>query len=145
MKREGPGPGGTPGHIRTLPVNPEGIAMDYADAPRAWTCQGFSLSQEPPETRSRRDLKKRFGLLPCNTARVAEIYRIHGAINPCHWGCRQGTCAIGLIEEGLKEFGVPVFNLQVDCVDSRNSVQGQLKTRLEALLERIGNRPRPVA
>ena len=25
--------------------------------------------------------------------RLAENYRIDGAINPCHWGCRQGTGA----------------------------------------------------
>lgn len=72
--------------------------------------------------------------------RLAETYRIDGAVNPCHWGCRQGTGARGLIEEGLKEIGVPVLNLEVDCVDSRNFAEGQLRTRLEAFIEMIESR-----
>ena len=75
--------------------------------------------------------------------KLAQAYRIDGAINPCHWGCRQGTGARGLIEEGLKEIGVPVLNLEVDCVDSRNFAEGPLTTRLEAFLEMIEHRPSP--
>ena len=56
--------------------------------------------------------------------RLARNYRVDGAINPCHWGCRQGTGARGLIEESLKRMGVPVLNLEVDCVDSRNFAEG---------------------
>jgi len=74
---------------------------------------------------------------------LARSYRIRGAINPCHWGCRQGTGARGLIEEGLKEVGVPVLNLEVDCVDTRNFSEGQLRTRLEAFLEMITAGPSP--
>ncbi|MFC1888271.1 2-hydroxyacyl-CoA dehydratase subunit D [Thermodesulfobacteriota bacterium] len=72
--------------------------------------------------------------------RLAETYRIDGAVNPCHWGCRQGTGARGLVEEGLKEIGVSVLNLEVDCVDSRNFAEGQLRTRLEAFIEMIESR-----
>jgi benzoyl-CoA reductase/2-hydroxyglutaryl-CoA dehydratase subunit BcrC/BadD/HgdB len=75
--------------------------------------------------------------------KLAQAYRIDGAINPCHWGCRQGTGARGLIAEGLKEIGVPVLNLEVDCVDSRNFSEGQLKTRLEAFIEMLESRPSP--
>jgi hypothetical protein len=69
--------------------------------------------------------------------RLAKEYQVDGAINPCHWGCRQGTGARGLIEEGLMTAGVPVLNLEVDCVDPRNFSEGQLRTRLEAFLEMI--------
>jgi len=69
--------------------------------------------------------------------RLAVDYQVDGAINPCHWGCRQGTGARGLIEEGLMEAGVPVLNLEVDCVDPRNFSEGQLQTRLEAFIEMI--------
>jgi benzoyl-CoA reductase/2-hydroxyglutaryl-CoA dehydratase subunit BcrC/BadD/HgdB len=69
--------------------------------------------------------------------RLAKEYQVDGAINPCHWGCRQGTGARGLIEEGLMEAGVPVLNLEVDCVDPRNFSEGQLRTRLEAFIEMI--------
>lgn len=71
---------------------------------------------------------------------LALEYRVDGAINPCHWGCRQGTGARGLIADRLRESGVPVLNLEVDCVDPRNFPEGQLRTRLEAFLELIVNR-----
>ena len=72
---------------------------------------------------------------------LAKDYKIDGAINPCHWGCRQGTGARGLIFEGLKAVGVPVLNLETDCVDSRNFSEGQLRTRLEAFIEMLEHRP----
>ena len=72
--------------------------------------------------------------------KLAKQYRVDGAINPCHWGCRQGTGMRGLIGEGLKEIGTPVLNLEVDCVDSRSFSEGQLKTRLEAFAEMLEGR-----
>ena len=72
--------------------------------------------------------------------RLARDYRVDGAINPCHWGCRQGTGARGLLERGLREAGVPTLNLEVDCVDSRSFSEGQLKTRLEAFMETLSRR-----
>ena len=74
---------------------------------------------------------------------LAAAYRIDGAINPCHWGCRQGTGARGMISDGLKKVGVPVLNLEVDCVDSRNFSEGQISTRLEAFCEMLGGRKSP--
>ena len=74
--------------------------------------------------------------------KLARAYRLDGAINPCNWGCRQGTGARGLISEGLKEIGVPVLNLEVDCVDKRNFAEGQLRTRIEAFVEMLESRPR---
>ena len=72
--------------------------------------------------------------------KLAKDYQVHGAINPCHWGCRQGTGARGLISEGLNSVGVPVLNLEVDCVDPRNFSEGQLRTRLEAFMEMLESR-----
>ncbi len=69
--------------------------------------------------------------------KLAREYRIDGAVNPCNWGCRQGTGSRGLVAEGLKEVGVPVLNLEVDCVDSRNFAEGQMRTRVEAFLEML--------
>lgn len=71
--------------------------------------------------------------------RQIEAYRIDGVLNPCHWGCRQGAGARGMISAGLKAIGVPVLNLEVDCVDPRNFAEGQLRTRLEAFLEMLDN------
>jgi benzoyl-CoA reductase/2-hydroxyglutaryl-CoA dehydratase subunit BcrC/BadD/HgdB len=72
---------------------------------------------------------------------LARRYKVHGAVNPCNWGCRQGTGARGLIEAGLREIGVPVLNLEVDCVDDRKFTEGQMRTRLEAFLEMLDGRP----
>ena len=72
--------------------------------------------------------------------KLVQAYKIDGAINPCHWGCRQGTGARGLIGEALKELDIPVINLEVDCADSRNFSEGQLRTRLEAFMELLGSR-----
>jgi benzoyl-CoA reductase/2-hydroxyglutaryl-CoA dehydratase subunit BcrC/BadD/HgdB len=72
---------------------------------------------------------------------LAQAYRIDGAINPCNWGCRQGTGSRGLIEDGLREINVPVLNLEVDCVDQRNFAEGQIRTRLEAFMEMLYGRP----
>ncbi len=69
--------------------------------------------------------------------KLARAYSLDGAINPCNWGCRQGTGARGLISEGLKEIGVPVLNLEVNCVDQRNFAEGQLRTRIEAFVEML--------
>lgn len=85
------------------------------------------------------DIKKRIEQFK----NLAQDYRIHGAINSCHWGCRQGTGARGLITESLKEIGVPVLNLEVDVIDPRNFAQGQINTRLEAFMEMLGTRPSP--
>lgn len=70
----------------------------------------------------------------------ARAYRVDGAINPCHWGCRQGTGGRGLVERGLREVGVPVLNLEVDCVDPRHFSEGQLRTRIQAFIEMIEGR-----
>lgn len=75
--------------------------------------------------------------------KLAREYRIDGAIGPCNWGCRQGTGARGLIQAGLEEIGVPVLNLEVDCVDERKYAEGQARTRIEAFLEMLHGRPTP--
>ncbi len=71
--------------------------------------------------------------------KLAVEYEVDGAINPCNWGCRQGTGARGLIESGLKEIGVPVLSLEVDCIDSQKFGEGQLRTRIEAFMEMIAS------
>jgi len=67
----------------------------------------------------------------------AKEYKVDGAINPCHWGCRQGTGIRGLISKGLNDINIPVLNLEIDCVDSRNLAKGQIETRIEAFMEML--------
>lgn len=71
---------------------------------------------------------------------LMEKYRIDGLINPCHWGCRQGTGPRGLVTKELQKAGIPVLNLEVDCVDPRNFSAGQVRTRIEAFIETILSR-----
>jgi len=71
-------------------------------------------------------------------AEMARRYDIDGVINPCNWGCRQGTGTRGMVQQGLREHGIPVLNLEVDCVDQRNYAEGPLRTRLEAFVEMLG-------
>jgi benzoyl-CoA reductase/2-hydroxyglutaryl-CoA dehydratase subunit BcrC/BadD/HgdB len=75
-----------------------------------------------------------------NLVRLVREYRADGVIHPCHWGCRQGTGARGLIEEALGREGIPVLNLEVDCLDPRNFAEGQLRTRLQAFVEMLAAR-----
>ncbi len=72
--------------------------------------------------------------------KLALEYNVDGAINPCNWGCRQGTGARGLIDEGLRAVGVPVLNLEVDCIDSRKFTEGQFRTRIEAFVEMMDSK-----
>lgn len=69
--------------------------------------------------------------------RLIERYAVDGVINPCHWGCRQGTGARGLIADGLREIGVPSLSLEVDCIDERAFAEGQVRTRVDAFMELI--------
>jgi benzoyl-CoA reductase/2-hydroxyglutaryl-CoA dehydratase subunit BcrC/BadD/HgdB len=68
---------------------------------------------------------------------MARDFRVNGAINPSHWGCRQSGGARTLFKEALQEINVPVINLDVDCVDDRNFSEAQLLTRLEAFIEML--------
>jgi benzoyl-CoA reductase/2-hydroxyglutaryl-CoA dehydratase subunit BcrC/BadD/HgdB len=49
-----------------------------------------------------------------------------------------------LISDGLKEINVPGLNLEVDCMSTRNFAEGQLRTRIQAFVEMLESRPRPV-
>ncbi len=69
--------------------------------------------------------------------RLVQEHQVDGAINPCHWGCRQGAGARGLVERELRQLGVPTLNLEVDCVDPRQFSEGQVRTRLEAFVEML--------
>ena len=74
---------------------------------------------------------------------LAREYKIDGAIHPCHWGCRQGAGARGLLQKSLGDVGVPMLDLAVDCIDTRAFSEGQLRTRVGAFLEMLASRPSP--
>ncbi len=75
--------------------------------------------------------------------KLVRKYKVDGVVNPCHWGCRQGTGARGLFADTLRNMDIPVLNLEVDCVDARSFAEGQLKTRIGAFCEMLAERARP--
>jgi benzoyl-CoA reductase/2-hydroxyglutaryl-CoA dehydratase subunit BcrC/BadD/HgdB len=48
-----------------------------------------------------------------------------------------------MTSDGLKAVGVPVVNLAVGCVDSRNFSEGQINTPLKAFAEMLAGKPSP--
>ena len=70
---------------------------------------------------------------------LAQEYKIDGAINPAHLGCRQSAGARVLFKDALQKIGIPLIHLDVDCVDERNYAPGQILTRMEAFLEMLSN------
>lgn len=69
--------------------------------------------------------------------KLAQDYKIDGAVNPAHWGCRQSAGARVLFKDALQKIGIPLIHLDVDCVDERNYAPGQIMTRMEAFLEML--------
>jgi benzoyl-CoA reductase/2-hydroxyglutaryl-CoA dehydratase subunit BcrC/BadD/HgdB len=73
-----------------------------------------------------------------NARRLAEEYRVDGAIHFSHWGCRQGCGGVRVLKDSLMELDVPLLNLDGDGIDSRTYSPGQEKTRVEGFLEMLG-------
>ena len=70
-------------------------------------------------------------------SRLAEDYRIDGAIHYNHWGCRQSCGGAVQIKQSLQRKGIPTLLLDGDCCDPREFQEGQVSTRLEAFLESL--------
>jgi benzoyl-CoA reductase/2-hydroxyglutaryl-CoA dehydratase subunit BcrC/BadD/HgdB len=78
-------------------------------------------------------VKRRLDML----AQLAREFKVDGAINPAHTGCRQSSGARALFKDSLNSVGVPLIHLDVDCVDERNYSEGQVLSRLEAFMEML--------
>jgi len=78
-------------------------------------------------------VKRRLDIL----AQLAREFKVDGAINPAHTGCRQSSGARAMFKETMQAVGVPLIHLDVDCVDERNYSEGQVLGRLEAFMEML--------
>lgn len=67
----------------------------------------------------------------------ARDFHVDGAIHLSQWGCRQTSAGVGVLREKLAEAGVPLLNLDIDCIDSRSYSPGQVKTRLQGFMEML--------
>jgi len=74
------------------------------------------------------------------TAKVladVEAFKADGVVHFNHWGCRQSQGAMAILRRKLREEGVPLLELEGDCIDENGYQEGQLRVRLEAFLESI--------
>ena len=71
------------------------------------------------------------------TLKLTREYRVQGVIHFAHWGCRQSTGSAALLRAALGEAGIPFLNLDGDCIDPRNFMEGQTVTRVESFLEML--------
>ncbi len=70
---------------------------------------------------------------------LVKEYDTAGVVIFSHWGCRRNNVAVPTIKRVLNQQGIPVLNLDGDCVDDQNLSSGQLKTRFEGFLEMLKN------
>ncbi|MEE9200960.1 MAG: 2-hydroxyacyl-CoA dehydratase family protein [Candidatus Brocadiales bacterium] len=78
-------------------------------------------------------LKRRLEVL----RKLVRKYDIHGAVIFSQWGCRRNNAAVPTIKKELYRLGVPVLNIDGDCVDNHNIMAGQIATRFEGFLEML--------
>ena len=69
-----------------------------------------------------------------------ERYGCDGAVEFCHWGCRQSSGGVLMMKEKLRSAGKPMLVLDGDAIDRRNLPDGQIRTRFEAFLELLNGR-----
>ncbi|MCD6452019.1 MAG: 2-hydroxyacyl-CoA dehydratase [Acidobacteria bacterium] len=68
---------------------------------------------------------------------LASEYDVDGAIHFSHFGCRQGGGGVRILKEALASLGVPLLDLDGDCVDPSGYSSGQVRTRIEGFLEML--------
>lgn len=68
---------------------------------------------------------------------MVDAYQAGGVIHFAHWGCRQSTAGLRLLQDALRERGIPFLNLEGDCVDQSKYAPGATRTRLEGFLEML--------
>lgn len=61
-------------------------------------------------------------------------------INFCHWGCKEANGGAMILRDLLEKNNIASINIEGDAVDSRNSQEGQNKTRLCAFFEMMDNK-----
>ncbi len=78
-------------------------------------------------------VETRLALILENVAR----FKCDGVIHFNHWGCRQSAGALRVIRDRLRREGIPMLDLDGDCLDPTNMQAGPLRTRIEAFVETL--------
>ncbi|MCL2492828.1 MAG: 2-hydroxyacyl-CoA dehydratase family protein [Clostridiales bacterium] len=69
--------------------------------------------------------------------RLAEALRPDGVICFGHWGCKQSIGGAPQLKRAFDGRDVPFLLLDGDGLDRRNSMEGQIKTRVDAFMEML--------
>ncbi len=69
--------------------------------------------------------------------KLVRKYDIDGVVVFSQWGCRRNNAAVPIIKKELSCEGVPMLNIDGDCVDNQNVMAGQISTRFEGFLEML--------
>ena len=64
-------------------------------------------------------------------------YECNAVVQFSHWGCRQAAGAVRVIRDRLRREGIPMLELDGDCIDPANVQTGPLRTRLDAFVEML--------
>lgn len=64
-------------------------------------------------------------------------YECDGAVQFCHWGCKQSSGSTYLMKQAMKQEGIPMLILDSDALDRRNMQDSQIATRMEAFEEQL--------
>lgn len=72
--------------------------------------------------------------------RLAEDYHVDGVIQYSNWGCHQAGGSALMIQQALREQGLPMLVIDGDCVDPRDQSPEQVRTRLESFMEVLKGR-----
>ncbi len=67
-------------------------------------------------------------------------YRIDGAINFCHLGCRQMGPTLRIFKDALDNLGIPVLNIDCDLVDSTITSADEVRNKMEQFFELLEDR-----
>ena len=67
---------------------------------------------------------------------IVKEYNVDGIIWMASWGCRHFNSLSQIVKDDLrKEFDIPFFILDLECVDKANYSKEQVRTRLDAFME----------
>jgi benzoyl-CoA reductase/2-hydroxyglutaryl-CoA dehydratase subunit BcrC/BadD/HgdB len=79
------------------------------------------------------DIEERIGL----TLDIVRDYHIDGVVLAYNTSCRMMYILQPELKNALDRFGIPNVNIECDMADERTYSEGQIKTRLDAFIERM--------
>ena len=116
-----------------------GVAIAFEEASNVWW-------ETLDESRPLRAVAERILSIYCNgpierrletTLRCVREFNAQGVVQFHHWGCRQSTGALRVMRDVLRREGIPLLQMDGDCIDETNLQMGPLRTRVQGFLEML--------